>query len=313
MVIQQVKCKMFILFFLSLIMIAGLAGVTHSAVITVKQLGGGDYDTIGEAITNAFQDDIVEVYAGHYEETVVIDSNLTLKGMGPQKVIIDSPADGITVNDNRSATISGFSITAANNCIKLNFNVNAVIKNNCLVDCGNDGIWVCGPGGGGATAATITNNTIAYNGGDGIEQSCNNYNASFIKNNIIYRNSNCGINRLNGTVTNSFNDVYQNTDNYCNCTAHATDISDPPGFLNLPIGNCILQSASPCVNAGSPGLAEFDPDGSRNDMGAYGGYSSASFWPYPAGAPIITILNATPTSVPKGSPINIEATGEVYE
>ena len=68
-----------------------------------------------------------------------------------------------------------------------------MIKNNCIVDCGNHGIWVCGPWGN-VTAATITNNTIAYNGGDGIEQSCSNGNESYIKNNIIYRNSNLYLN-----------------------------------------------------------------------------------------------------------------------
>lgn len=53
MLIQKVKCRSLTVIFLSLFMIAGYAGETHSAEITVKQYGGGDYENIGAAITNA--------------------------------------------------------------------------------------------------------------------------------------------------------------------------------------------------------------------------------------------------------------------
>ena len=309
MLVRKVKHSFILVIFSFIIMFSGMAKVTHSEVITVKQLGGGNYDNIGDAISNAFQDDIIEVYAGRYEEEIVIDKSITLKGMGPQNVIIDSPTDGITVNDYQNARISGFAISAANNCIKLNGHQNTVIKNCCIASCGNYGILVRGY----YTTATMSNNTIAYSGNDGIEQTDSSSNSSYITNNIIYRNSNCGIHRNNGAVTIFFNDVHQNNTNYCNCDPGLNDISEPPMFLYPPINSCILQSASPCLNAGSPGYAHFDPDGSRNDIGTYGGPSCASFWPYPPGAPIITHLNATPTSVPKGSTVAIEATGEVYE
>ena len=32
-----------------------------------------------------------------------------------------------------------------------------------------------------------------------------------------------------------------------------------------------LQNGSPCINTGNPSSSYNDPDGSRSDMGAYGG------------------------------------------
>lgn len=303
------KYKFIQVLVISAVLLLGTSKIAYSDIITVKSLGGGDYTTISDAIANAFTGDIIEVYTGRYEEAVVIDKDLTLKGMGPQTVVIDSLGIGISVDDYRNAVISGFYITAAISGIRLNGHQNTVIENNCIVSCINNGIEIRGA----YSNATIENNTIAYNGGDGIHQSDSHYHESYLTNNIIYRNSVCGIERVSGSSILSYNDVYQNSTDYCGVTAHVTDISLNPLFLNPPIDSCILQSSSPCMNAGSPGTGDFDPDRSRNDMGTYGGPNCAAFWPYPPGAPIITDITATPTSVPKGSNITIEATGEVYE
>lgn len=54
-----------------------------------------------------------------------------------------------------------------------------------------------------------------------------------------------------------------------------------------------------------------DPDGTRNNMGAWGGPGAALFWDNPAGGPVITNLVVTPSSVPQGGTISIEATAEI--
>jgi len=114
------------------------------------------------------------------------------------------------------------------------------------------------------------------------------------------------------SYTISYNNVYSNTSaNYSGVNAGTGDISQNPLFIDSSNGNFALQSTSPSIDTGRPGSADADPDGTRNDMGAYGGPDAASFWPYPAGAPIITNLTATPTSVPKGGTITINATGEI--
>ncbi|HPR16670.1 MAG TPA: right-handed parallel beta-helix repeat-containing protein [Candidatus Cloacimonadota bacterium] len=64
------------------------------------------------------------------------------------------------------------------------------------------------------------------------------------------------------------------------------NISDDPLFMEPSTGNGVeydglnaswwLQSSSPCIDAGDPNSACNDPDGSRNDMGAFGGPDALS-------------------------------------
>ncbi|UCD85474.1 MAG: right-handed parallel beta-helix repeat-containing protein, partial [Deltaproteobacteria bacterium] len=49
------------------------------------------------------------------------------------------------------------------------------------------------------------------------------------------------------------------------------NIREDPLFIAPSAGNFHLQPTSPCIDAGDPDPAYNDPDGSRNDMGAYGG------------------------------------------
>jgi hypothetical protein len=78
-----------------------------------------------------------------------------------------------------------------------------------------------------------------------------------------------------------------------------------------PMGYVDLLSGSPCINAGKIGSVYNDPDGTRSDMGVYGGPGAANWWPYPAGGPIVTELSVTPPSVPVGGTLTLNATGEV--
>jgi len=125
--------------------------------------------------------------------------------------------------------------------------------------------------------ADITNNTIVNNFWSGIMvQGAN----PTIKNNIVVDNG-YGINVIAATASPhiSYNDVYGNSTNYWDQlggTAYTPwpatgNISADPLFVDAQGGDYHLWASSPCVDAGDPDPQYNDPDGSRNDMGAYGG------------------------------------------
>jgi hypothetical protein len=52
-------------------------------------------------------------------------------------------------------------------------------------------------------------------------------------------------------------------------------------------------------------------DGTRNDIGAYGGPGAATFYTNPNDGPIIRSVSIDPGVVPRGSPFTIRAKGAV--
>ena len=69
-----------------------------------------------------------------------------------------------------------------------------------------------------------------------------------------------------------------------------------------------LKSDSPCINAGPPDARFNDRDGSRNDIGMFGGQN---FIPNgkTTNKPIVLGLDAAPVFVPIGGTTTIESTG----
>lgn len=128
-----------------------------------------------------------------------------------------------------------------------------------------------------STGAQVVNNTVVDNTADGIW--CYNDANVTIKNNIFTRN-NTGITASHGAVPLiSFNDVVANT--WLNYNPQVGGVAAPgPGdFSADPLFDAAstppfaLTFASPCINAGDPNPLFNDVDGSRNDVGAYGGPS----------------------------------------
>jgi hypothetical protein len=101
-------------------------------------------------------------------------------------------------------------------------------------------------------------------------------------NSIVYKNDDYGLSVESGSSASvSYSDVYGNT------TANYTGITDPtstlgniskdPSFTtwtddsDISDDDYTLGSSSPCIDKGSSSTSYDDTDGSRNDMGAYGG------------------------------------------
>ena len=138
----------------------------------------------------------------------------------------------------------------------------------------------------------IYSNTIYENEESGIKASHTAVSGeNIIKNNIIANNDQYGIymNLTGGSFTIDYNDVWGNPTNYQGCSAGANDISIDPLFADVSNYDFHLKSqagrwsgttlvydpvTSPCIDAGDP--SEKDPDGTRMNMGAYGGTREAS-------------------------------------
>jgi len=158
----------------------------------------------------------------------------------------------------------------------------------------------------------VLNCTIVSNGANGIHLRSSTF--TTIANNILAFNASWGAydeQNYNGTDTAQSNCVYLN---YAGDFRYVSDssgnISANPCLVDLNTCNVQLDFAlSPCVDTGR--IGDLDPDGTRADIGAWGGPGAARFWPYPEGGPVITSIEVEPASVAAGGTITIRATGEI--
>ena len=98
-----------------------------------------------------------------------------------------------------------------------------------------------------------------------------------------------------------------NTDIKGGAVRSGSVISDPK-FTDLANGDYSLASNSPCIDAGPPDPQYNDRDGSRNDIGMFGGHN---FIPdgRTTNKPIVLGLDVAPIAVPTGGTVTIESTG----
>ncbi|MDD5004965.1 MAG: right-handed parallel beta-helix repeat-containing protein [Candidatus Omnitrophica bacterium] len=124
-------------------------------------------------------------------------------------------------------------------------------------------------------ANKIMNNVILGNGRHGV--SCYYRSEPTVINNIITGNSEYGVYDYDSDSTYdpeiTYNDIWNNAEGSYGGYAGPgnNDISLDPLFVNAGAGNYRLSQNSPAINAGDPDPIYNDLDGSRNDMGAYGG------------------------------------------
>ena len=147
---------------------------------------------------------------------------------------------------------------------------NAIVENNIIegISVGSVGIKIKN-----SSNVNVINNTIATKQYGILETSS----TANILNNIITGNSNFGIQAL-GTSVIDYNNVWNNELGYSNCFPGNNDISENPLFINTDGSNYNLLPSSSCINAGSPESKYNDTDGTRNDIGAYGGSHSDLAW-----------------------------------
>ena len=191
---------------------------------------------------------------------------------------------GGVVADNRAGSGGGGGLACGNASITL--------RNVCVTDNVSSGM------GGGAQAMSLVSgavencvfaeNTAAFGGGLFV----NNAGPVTVRNNCIVSNQGIGLaGGGTGGALIDYNDVWNNTGgDYMGWLAGAHDIAADPLFVNPATGDYGLGLHSVCLDRGDPNPACADPDGSRADIGAFGGPGAATIAPAAvAGGQVIPI------------------------
>lgn len=303
------------LFALGVFLWIGVVGIpySHAATIHVDCQSGtpdgsnGFYKTISGSVAAAAVNDIIRVHAGSTcEETMTINVNKTgLKILGDNPTntkVTHSPAlanvDVFTILAS-SVEVAGLTITGSGNGIYIN-GASASIHNNHINYNKKNGVISAVNG----DYFIAFNNVIKGNTLDGI-YSYNYYgDGEFAHSNIIIGNGGYDLYRIDSAYNSTYGNKYNTTigiDNIHQDCLFVNEYANPPDFR--------LLNPSPCRNFGNPGY--LDVDGTRSDIGSFGGPAAALFWPYGNGGPVVTILTVDPPYVPEGGNISIKATVEI--
>lgn len=289
----------------------------------------GAYHSIGAGVQAAVTGDTILVAPGDYASFTVNKEVYIISEAGPEVTKITSGGPVTFNSSGDSASISGFTISLSGYGIYIASDCDRIrIENNIISGCGSHGVYIYAKDAY-TEYSTVVNNTISNNGGSGVylhsyyggSGSTKYYIANLqVANNIITSNNNYGIQFYNqkGTAleTHNFsnNNIWNNSvgkTSGVTVSSTAGNLFIDPLFVNPDTADFHLQSASLCIDAGMVSSTYNDPDGTRNDMGVYGGPGAASFWPEPAGGPVVTELLVTPPSVPVGGTLTLKATGKI--
>ncbi len=226
------------------------------------------YPTVQQGVNAANDGDTVLVEPGIYHE----DFSYRGKGiwvkseMGPAETVWNGINSSIFLyfnsGEDANSVLCGFKVEGGYNGIMIDINCSPTIINCIIKDMGYTGIITS------LTNSNIYNNTI-YNCQYGMQV----VGVSFVKNNIVVSGSQIGL--WSATYDpqyrpiGDYNDIWDWGESY-----YGNDWN--PGehdmHLNPLFEDTIsfrLSSASPCKNAGDPSLS--NPDGTRSDIGAWGG------------------------------------------
>jgi len=307
------------------LLVAGLV-ITPSLLLgqTTREVNQNDlmaqYITINEALADALPGDTVLVHPGTYLESITV-AGITLKARsGPEATVIQSPdgsGDGVTVTGNQTVAVIGFRVQGFERGIVVNTDGGSTKVSNCIAT-GNsgDGFVLARTM---PVGAKIVNNISADNGRSGMFQEYTT-NMKFvytsIYSNIIFRNGTYGFSELNASYSMVFGDyncVFNNTLGDFGAMERQTSgqhaIQTDP-LIDVRAHYRFTSQGSPCVNTGQPTTFYDDPDGSINDMGAYGGPEAANWWRDPFSGPTIENVTIDPAQVQPGGSVTIRATAK---
>jgi parallel beta-helix repeat protein len=257
-----------------------------------------DQPTIQAGIDAAVNNDTIMVAPGRYLTNFDFSgkSVLVTSEAGPELTFLEPLSDSLPIakfnnGENLLAILRGFTLqNTTERAVAVLINSgsptieNNIFRNHISYPGGRSVIFVGGP-----CQGRIRNNIFYDNEGAHIVIWVNYNDAVIIENNTIYsgetgiiffstsgrvRNNiisgcNVGLYTAAGwTIFEDYNAIWGNNTNYSYVTSNPTDLLVNPLFIDSLGRNFNLQSLSPCINAGYNTAPYWDPDLTRNDIGA---------------------------------------------
>lgn len=233
--------------------------------------GGGDCLTITEGIASATTNDTVKIWPGEYYGAITVSKPIVIMGSGFENTLISSTAD--TTIDMSAGKLMWVAVTSTKGA---GISLKGGTVTDCVIrGCGGDGIAI--PTG---SNATLRNCVMCDNGKNGVVRVGGN-NTADVFNCISWHNTSYGYNGgWDGYLTVTYS---------CGSTNGTRGNSGNIGNVDPKfVDDCIdvhIPDSSPCWNTGNPGI--LDPDGSRSDMGYFGGPDCPIY-------PVVTSITLTP-------------------
>ncbi len=263
------------------IVLAVVASPVWARTIVVDINGSGEFTSIQSALNVAVANDVVKVLPGTYEEQINITRNVTVQGSGYEITTITS-AGSSTVTMS-AGKIKWFAITAP---AGTGINLSGGTVTNCVVrGCGGNGVRI--PGG---STGIVRSCVIIRNVGNGVVADAGD-NTGVVYDTISQWNSG---DDFSSSTWNDLNVSYSNGTRGGNVPTCQSCLDTDPKFVSEADNNLHLLPTSASWDTGKPDI--LDPDGSRSDMGYFGGpdcpiapvVSNLKITPQPGGTFIIT-------------------------
>jgi nitrous oxidase accessory protein NosD len=225
----------------------------YTRKVTVAPTGKADYRTIGEALDAARDGWLIEVRTGVYEEEVKVETDeVTLRGAGPGKAVIDASGEyaALTV-DADDVAVEGFTLRGAESHGAYVKGEDAVIRRCLIAGNGDRGIYFSFMGG--EPSGAIDHCTIAGNKVSGLY--IPNQNDATSITNCIIADNNRGIvcDKNTGEMKVDYNCLDNEEGDYSGVSAGKHDVQKSPKFSDPDGGDYTLKKSSPCIGTARDG------------------------------------------------------------